>query len=84
MNKIQGIDEKINRLKNLKLQVETRLARALYRKMQAILKEEFTPQLAAAIVSENWNNTTQEQKEKWRSTACTFPTSKTSKISANR
>ena len=81
MNKIQGINDKINKLKNLKLQVETRLTRELYKKIEATLGEEFTPQLAMAIVNENWNNASREQKEKWRSNARAFSSSQATKIS---
>jgi hypothetical protein len=73
MHKLQQIDDKIVRLKKLKGDIEIRLGRELYRKMQVILGEDFTPQLALAIMSETWKSATLKQKETWQAQADSFP-----------
>lgn len=78
MNKIKDIEDKIEQLKKLKLDVETKLARELYKKIETMLGNDFSYQLAATLIDETWNNSSEEKKEKWRSKARTFPVSKTS------
>jgi hypothetical protein len=73
MHKLQQIDDKIIRLKKLKGDIEIRLGRELYRKIHAILGEDFSPQLVLAIMSETWKSATLKQKETWRSQADSFP-----------
>ena len=81
MEKLQDIDDKILKLKKLKGDLEIRLGRALYRKAQAILGEDFTPHLALVILSEIWKESSVEQKKAWKEKARTFPFSGFSKIS---
>ncbi len=81
MNKIKDIEDKIEQLKKLKLDVETKLARELYKKIETMLGNDFSYQLAATLIDETWNNASEEKKEKWRSKARTFPVSKTSRSS---
>ncbi len=78
MNKIQDIEDRIIKLKQLKLDVEIKLARELYKKIENTLGEDFSFQLAAILIEENWNNASAEKKEQWRSKARTFPIPKTS------
>ena len=73
MHKLQQIDDKIIRLKKLKGDIEIRLGRELYRKIQAVLGEDFTPQLALAIMIETWKSATLKQKETWQVQANSFP-----------
>ena len=73
MHKLQQIDDKIVQLKKLKGDIEIRLGRELYRKIQAVLGEDFTPQLALAIMIETWKSATLKQKETWQAQADSFP-----------
>ena len=73
MHKLQQIDDKIVRLKKLKEDIEIRLGRELYRKIQAVLGEDFTPQLVLVIMSETWKSATFKQKETWQAQADSFP-----------
>ena len=72
MHKLQQIDDKIVRLKKLKEDIEIRLGRELYRKIQAVLGEDFTPQLVLVIMSETWKSATFKQKETWQAQAESF------------
>jgi len=81
MNTIQSINDRIIKLKQLKLETETRLARELYKKMEHLLGENFSLQLVTTILEENWNNASPEKKELWRSKAHPFPVPKTSRPS---
>jgi hypothetical protein len=73
MNRLNAIDDKIAHLKTLKEDLEMHAGRLLYRKINAILGENFTPQLALVILRETWKNASLETKESWQEKANTFP-----------
>lgn len=72
MNKIKDIEDKIEQLKKLKLDVETKLARELYKKIETMLGNDFSYQLAITLIDETWNNASEEQKGVWLRKANSF------------
>lgn len=72
MEKIRQLDDKILHLRQLKEQAETKLARALLKKVQGILGQETDVNLVTVLLEETWNNATPENKEVWRNKAGTF------------
>ena len=82
INSISDINEKMSKLKELKLQVETKLARELYKKMENILGNDFSFHLVTVMIDETWNSASAEQREAWRSKAHTFSLEKVSKSSS--
>jgi len=72
MSKTKEIDHRIERLKQKKKQLEKTQALGLYKKLHQIMKEEFSPELAMAILTEVWSKATTEQKEVWLNKAESF------------
>ena len=61
---IKDIEDKIEKLKQLKLEVENKLARELYKKIETMIGNDFSYQLALTVMEERWTNSLEEQKEK--------------------
>lgn len=72
MDLIREIENKILRLKAQKQQAETRMAKILLKKIQTLLGQDFDLNLATGIIEENWNKTSDQDKERWRQKARTF------------
>ena len=72
MDRIQALDTKILQLQHMKEQAETKLARALLKKVQAILGKDTDVNLVTVLLEETWNKATTESKEVWRHKADTF------------
>ena len=72
MQKLDLITQQISKLQKQKEALETRLACVLFKKLQEALGEAFTPELALAVVIENWKTSSSQQKEIWQKKANAF------------
>lgn len=79
MSRLKEIDEKIIKLKKLKVDVEAREAKELYQKLKRTIGDLFTPALAFTMMEEIWNAATEEQKERWLKKASSFRVASSSK-----
>ena len=62
---IKAFDEKIQVLKLKKKELEIKQAQQLFKSTSYIIGGSFSPQLAACIVEDSWNNAPDEKKEGW-------------------
>jgi hypothetical protein len=80
MEKIRQLDDKIVYLKQLKEQAETKMARALLKKVKMILGKDLDLNLVTLLLEEIWNTTSEENKEVWRHKAATFRNNRITKV----
>lgn len=78
MKKLKDIDKKIDALKKKKLELESKAALDLFKKLKATLGDEFSSELVIGIVNHAWNNDNPKMKEVWLQKSSTFRTSKNS------
>ena len=60
------IDEKIQSLKKKKERIQTQQALLFMKEAQKILHEDFSPDMALALLSETWKETNENQKSEMR------------------
>jgi hypothetical protein len=66
MSDIKGIDQKIADLLRKKDRLRQKAALTLYRKLEGIMGEEFSPQMVLGLMAEQWRQATPLQQQKWR------------------
>ena len=71
MTDLRIIDQKIVELQNKKLQLEQKMAIELYKKLESLLDEHFTPELVLGIVSTQLSNLS-TQETNWQELGATF------------
>ena len=62
---LKAFDEKIQALKQKKKELQNKQAQQLFKATSYIIGGSFSPQLAACIVDDSWNNASPEKKEGW-------------------
>ena len=78
--KIRQLEDKILQLKHHKEQAEIKIARALLRKVQAILGQDCDISLVTCLLQDTWTQAIPESKEVWRARANTFRHRDTTKV----
>lgn len=76
MKDINSINERIEELKRKKIELIRKQAESLFNKLQNIIGEKFSPELALSIVSNVWQQADEKQKESWQSSAPSFRNAK--------
>ena len=77
---LKSFDDKIQSLKSKKKELEIKQAQQLLKSTSAMIGKDFSPQLAACIVEDAWQNATDNQKEEWVKSAKKFQFTKPRKI----
>lgn len=72
MQQLKQFDDRILQLKRQKEQAETKLARALFKKMYMIFGKDLDLNLLSVILDEVWTKGNVEKKETWLKKAGTF------------
>ena len=81
---LKSFDDKIDALKLKKKELENKQAQHLFSYVSKELGPSSSPQLAAIILKEAWEQATQNQKETWIKSAETFQFTKPRKSRKNR
>ena len=71
-NKINTIEQKINKLKEQKQKLTSKTAEDLYVKLEKIIEDDFLPQMVLGIVSNVFKDASQKQREEWIKSGSTF------------
>ena len=72
MRDIKTIEKRIEELNQQKKELVLKQAELLYNKLYKLLGDQFTPELAFAVLSDSWEKADHKQKESWQSLASTF------------
>lgn len=73
---LSQIDQKILQLKQKKEKLQTQQALAFFKEAQKIFSsDEFSIELALSVLSHAWNSASDKQKEEWKKSSLTFPSS---------
>lgn len=72
-SKIDLIPKKLKTLQDQHQALESRLSTQLYREIQNVLGESFSPSLALTLIQKSWSNSS-KSKETWLKQAGSFPT----------
>ena len=81
MSTIKQIDLKIQELKKKKKQLEEKQAKSFFESTQSILGDEFSPELALAMIESAWSKASKNDKEAWHKAAQKFLNKRTTRRS---
>ncbi len=71
LKKLNALEQKIVDLQEQKKNLRLRTAHALYKKLEAVFGEQFSPELVMGLVAENYPASTDKIK-KWQEVGATF------------
>ena len=71
-NKIQTIEQKINKLKEQKQKITTKTAEDLFLKLEKMIDSDSLPQMVLGIVAGAVKDSSQKQQEEWIKSGSTF------------
>lgn len=72
MSTVKQIDLKIQELQKKKKQLEDKQAKSFFESSQSIIGDEFSPELALAIIESSWSKASENNKEAWQKSAEKF------------
>lgn len=72
MQALKDLDKRITELKHRKEQLRLRAADTLYRRLEGLLKEDFSPEMVVGLVADTWTESSATNLEHWREQGTLF------------
>ena len=72
MQALKDLDRRIVELKRRKEQLRLRAADTLYRRLEGLLKEDFSSEMVVGLIADTWNKSSALNREHWQEQGALF------------